>query len=394
MRILLANAILQQRTGTEVVTIELAQALAARGHEVVVYTPLMGDSAEALRARNVRVTDSLHDLDFEAEVIHGNHAVELVHAMIRYPHAPGLFVCHDPGIWFSEPPDLARIRAYVGVCGLTVRRIEQAVPRMAGRVQFVPNAVDLDRFVPRPPLPPSPLRALALTKHSGHLDTLRAACARAGVALDILGPGAGQVVDDLPARLRDCDLVFATARMAIEAMAVGCATIVVDGRGLAGLATSRVAGEWRAMNFGMQALTRPVTEDAVLAEIARYDAGDAAAVSASVRAAQPLSRAVEQYERLYRGIIDRHAPVPADIQGREMSRLMQQWFPAINGVVRACAPVAAAPVDVSPVAAAPVDASPVAAPPVAATPPPEVMRAGFWNRLGRSIDKRFGPKRR
>ena len=36
------------------------------------------------------------------------------------------------------------------------------------------------------------------------------------------------------------DLVFASARSALEAMATGCAVIVLDGRGFAGLVTHDV----------------------------------------------------------------------------------------------------------------------------------------------------------
>src|SRR5205823_3744899 len=73
----------------------------------------------------------------------------------------------------------------------------------------------------------------------------RAACEAAGIEIDVVGAGVGTVVDDLPERLRSADIVFASARMAIEAMAVGCAVVVVDGRGLAGLATTDALGAWR-----------------------------------------------------------------------------------------------------------------------------------------------------
>lgn len=380
MRILLTNVVLSGRTGTEVVTIELAQALAARGHEVVVFSRTVGESGAALRAQHIRVTDRLDELDFEAEVVHGNHNVELVQGLIRYPHAPGLFVCHDPNMWANATPDLSRIRAYVAVCGLTRERIRRELPRVASQIQFIPNAVDLDRFLLRPPLPARPARALALTKHSGHLDTLRAACRRAGLPLDVLGPGAGQIVDDLPSRLRDYDLVFATARMAIEAMAVGCAVIVVDERGLAGLATSQVVEAWRTKNFGMEALTEPVTEQGLAAAIARYDARDAAGVAANVRAAQPLVKIAAQYEAIYRKIAAEHVPVAAEVESRELSRLLQQWLPMLNGVP----PIMASLIEQS---ASSEPRSPEKRP---STRQP---RSGFWNRLGRSIDKRPRLKR-
>ena len=104
-------------------------------------------------------------------------------------------------------------------------------------IDLLPNAVDLDRFRPRDALPERPRRALLLAKNSEHVDAVREASRIAGMQLDEIGSAFGRVVDDLDVRLKDYDLVFATARMALEALAVGCSVIVCDGRGLAGLAS-------------------------------------------------------------------------------------------------------------------------------------------------------------
>src|SRR5919198_1801933 len=71
------------------------------------------------------------------------------------------------------------------------------------------------------------------------------------------------------------DLVFAKARAAIEAIAVGCAVVVVDEHGLAGMATYADLPEWRRWNLGRRLLT-PHDVDAICSTIDRYDPDDAA----------------------------------------------------------------------------------------------------------------------
>lgn len=61
MRILITNIVLRSRTGTEVVTIELATAMARRGHEVAVFSPDVGESGRTLMASGIRVLTGVPD---------------------------------------------------------------------------------------------------------------------------------------------------------------------------------------------------------------------------------------------------------------------------------------------------------------------------------------------
>ena len=96
MRILLTNVSLKGRSGTEVVTIEMASGLVRRGHDVVVFSPELGSSADYLRQAGIRVTDRLDELEFDPDVIHANHTIGVVYGLIRFPRVPAVFVCHDP----------------------------------------------------------------------------------------------------------------------------------------------------------------------------------------------------------------------------------------------------------------------------------------------------------
>jgi hypothetical protein len=53
MRVLATNCSLRGRSGTEIVTIDLALGLRSRGHEVAVFAPLLEKSAEILRDQGI-----------------------------------------------------------------------------------------------------------------------------------------------------------------------------------------------------------------------------------------------------------------------------------------------------------------------------------------------------
>jgi hypothetical protein len=198
---------------------------------------------------------------------------------------------------------MPRIRRYIAVDDTCRERLvrDGAQPE---RIEVVYNAVDLDQYRQRRLLPRRAARALVLTKGAEHLAVVRSAAAKAGLALDELGSGAGAVVDDLPARLPAYDIVIATARMAKEAIAAGCAVVVCDHRGFAGLATAETLDEWRRYNFGRRILAQPTTEDLMMKAFARYDAEDATRVSDIVRAKDNLESHIDRLETIYRSILD------------------------------------------------------------------------------------------
>ena len=125
---------------------------------------------------------------------------------------------------------------------------------------------------------------------------------------------------DIENRLGDYDLVFASARMALEAAAMGCAVIVCDDRGFAGMLSSRNLSSWRPMNFGVGILTLPETPENLHRAIAEYDAADAATVSDELRRSAGAVDYVERYLEVYRRAKERPAP------GREeIAAATAQW---------------------------------------------------------------------
>src|SRR5262249_13887035 len=143
-----------------------------------------------------------------------------------------------------------------------------------------------DQFPPRElPLPQSPRLALAYGNlfDEKSLEPVRQACEKRGIELHVAGVASGSVTTDPAPLLARYDLVFAKARAAIEAMAVGAAVVLcVPGR-LGPMVNSRNFAELRKLNFGIRTLSKRLSVSSLEQEIASYDAADAAVVSSAIR---------------------------------------------------------------------------------------------------------------
>ena len=322
LKILITNAWLDGRGGTESVVRDLATGFLRRGHRPIVYSPHLGEAARELHATGVAVISDLSQMGEAPDVIHGHHYVQTIEAILHFPDVPVLSMIHAWTFFQEKPPLFPQVYRYLAVDQAVRDRLVHIEGVDPARVELLFNAVDLARIPPRPrPLAERPVTALAFTKNKAQIPILQAACDQAGVKLELLGLGAGRVVAAPEEELVRHDLVFATARMALEALCAGCAVVVCDARGLAGMVTPETLPRLRDLNFGLRSLTGRVTVEAIAAEIARYDPAEAALVSGQVREAANLEQTLDHLETLYREAITAFATKAPDASQRRTAML-------------------------------------------------------------------------
>lgn len=335
MRILITNTALAFRAGTELYVRDLADGLMRRGHSVFVYSERLGKFADDLRAANINVVSNLDELDNPPDVIHGHHHLITMMTLLRFPAVPAIYVCHGPDTWQEEPPLFPRIAYYVAVDHACKERISRK-QIAEDRIRLVLNFVDMRRFKPRPPLPATPARALIFSNQawaSTHEPVIRKACKQAGISVDVVGAAAGQVCDAPESILGNYDIVFAKAKSALEALAVGSAVVVCDAAGLGELVTTANVERLRALNFGIRTLTQPLTASAICDQLKRYDPEDALEVSKWVRARATAEAAIDALVKLYELTIEEHRQATAsDFAAEQIA--VARYLSSLDKIIR------------------------------------------------------------
>lgn len=323
MRVLIAGHSLGEFGGVQVYERDLASWLLAQGHSPVVYGTELGVAARQMTQRTIPVTDDLRTITAPVDVIHGDSAIETMAALLHFPDAPAIFVCHGWGNVERTVPRFPRLLRYVAVDDTCADRllVREGIPRE--NVSVILNGIDVPRFPQRPALPAKPRRAIAfgnLAHDLTFVSILRDACRRASIELHVVGEASGTAVSDPASILGQYDLAFAKAKCAMEAMATGLAVILCDMQGIGGMVRSGDLERLRRLNFGIRTLSRPLSADAVLEEIARYDPADARAVSDRIRATASTDLVHESLFELYETVIA--ANVKADRAAEQRAAAM------------------------------------------------------------------------
>ena len=307
MLILITCHELAVRAGSQLYTRDLAVALRREGHRVVVFAPTLGEVAEEIRQHGVATISSLDQLGATPDLIHGQHHLQAMAAMTRFPDVPAIFVCHGWLPWQEAPPRFPSIRRYVAVDSLRRDRLIFEHGIDAGMIEVIENFVDVERFRHRTdPLPPRPRRALLFSNQAGENDlseTIRAVCASRDLDLEIVGYHSGRTVGQPELLLPEFDLVLARGRSALEAMATGAAVILCDIEGDGPMVTPENFEGLRSLNFGVGALQHPLDRDRLARAVDSYDPGQAERVSELVRQRCTLPQAVEKLLRIYHDVL-------------------------------------------------------------------------------------------
>jgi hypothetical protein len=313
LRVLITNYVMSHWTGAELFVRELALDLLRRGHTPIVYTTEIGPLGQKLRNATIPVTDDLNTINTPPDIIHGQHHVETMTALLHFNETPALFYCHGWLPWEERPPRHPRIYRHVAVDDTCRDRLVWEGGVAEERAHVILNSVDLERFKPRSPLPARPRRALVFSNDAlEHTAVVREACARARLALDVAGKDSGRVLEEPETMLGRYDLVFAKGRSALEALAVGASVVLCDAVGHGPLVTSAEVASLRRLNFGVRALQGELNAETLFREISRYDAADAAEVSRRVRADADRGRAFDEVITLYGEVIAEHRAAPRD----------------------------------------------------------------------------------
>lgn len=315
MKILMTNHQLQDPGGSELFILEMASALVRRGHRIAVYTSLPGAVAARLESSGIPVLARPGDCPFQPDLIHGQHHLQAMAALAAWPGVPALYFLHGAAPWEEWPPCHPRIFKYVGTSWRFAAWTAERTGTSPGEVGELRNFFDPERI---PPPPPPRLTGKAGVFHNTlgsdgpSAEALAAGAREAGMDLEWVGKASGRMVENPASWLATCEVVFASGRSAIEAMASGCGVIPISeetlGERVAPANFDRLAG----INFCAEPSDPPITRERVAERLRARDAPGAAEICARVRAEATLDRAVDRLEEFYREVLQAAAARPED----------------------------------------------------------------------------------
>lgn len=271
MRVLCSTAGLVGHGGSESYLVTVGDHLQRLGHDVWLHALELGPAAEDARRLGLRVTGELADVGEPDVALVQDGAVSL-HLAARLPGVPQVFVAHSDVFDLQLPPQVP------GVVAAVVTLYDRVDARVAALAHTPPatrlrQPVDVDRFKPLRALPQRPRRAVALGNyvHSERLALLRAACTDAGIEFHHVGQHGAVGTTGAPQEvLQEADIVFGKARVAVEAMACGCAVYVYDVGGAEGWVTAERYPVLAADNFGGRRDPVGVSAERLRADLTAY----------------------------------------------------------------------------------------------------------------------------
>lgn len=315
MRVLITNNRLDLRGGAESFVGDLARGLQSRGHQVMAYSSDPGHLPRLIEQDGIPVTTDPGGLDFRPDLIHAQHHLDAMTALACLPGVPAVYHCHG-AVWRETPPKHPRIRRYFAMSRTLKERMMIEGNLRDDRIEVVPNSVDLSRFRSPRAIPERPGRVLFYNGHhrpdSPTVAAARASAESLGLDFQTLGWHFGKMTQEPEKELPAYDIVLASGRSAIDAMACGCAVMVLGRDTCAGMVTPENFERYREVNFSAAANLPPPEPSDLVRAMAGFDAAATAEVTRRLRESADSRRMLDRVLGIYEEVIDEHRRSPVD----------------------------------------------------------------------------------
>lgn len=317
MKVLITNNRLDSRGGSETYVETVMVALRQLGHEVIAFSPGLGEVATNLRKLGFEVYDDASRLPAGIDVIHGQHTNAVAQIRRVLPSVPLVFVSHS---WFITMEDPCIDLGPAALVALN-DRIETRLRSMAFapdvRVHRLRQPIEIGFFQGnrRPPAERPRSALLVSRKIRGRLSSIHEACERAGIELRTLR---GESPDPR-VEMAAADIVMASGRSALESMSMARPTLLLDQTVCGGWITEDSWAEIEGDGFGTSDRNDSLTDlDALLAMYSPEFGEQARVLAVHQHAAQDHASALVEIYRSVAGIRS------SEVTGKRLPALIEE----------------------------------------------------------------------
>ncbi|MDB5079370.1 MAG: hypothetical protein JWP00_1294 [Chloroflexi bacterium] len=304
--ILFTNNTLDNLAGSELYIYDLAREYKRRGLQVTCFTLKPGKISERLEKVGIRTTGDLSSVT-DVDLIHAHHRLEFKLAAAYFPQVPLVHASLGPNHPYERPTGgKAIITCNIAISQLIKRILIEHEGICPGKIEVVPNFVNLERFSATRRIEKKPKRVLLLSNYFKEEEAVRKACEAAG-GLELTWIGAASTpVWEVEKYIEQADIIVGKGQSALQAMAMGRAVVVFGPIYSDGLVTAENFEAMAACNFnGMSAMLEqdvPPQKMGVVelaAEFNKFDRDSAEALRDRVRAEFNVGRVAGKLLAIY-----------------------------------------------------------------------------------------------
>ena len=275
LRVLLTNHHLIDFTGSEIYTLTLAEQLAKKGHDVVVYSRYVDKTKILFDEIGIRVVENIDEIkNIHFDVAHVHHNINAMELRNIFPELPIVYLSQGVIPFLEQPPVIdLHISKYFSLSDEVANNlISSGIPH--SKIILLGNMIDEIKFLPRSGINENPRNALVI---SGRIDSekenvIRNACSELNINLKFIGGRFGEVSQhEIKTLIEESDVVFSLGRGAIEAMMMGRAVIIYDYLGGDGMITENNFTEIKKNNFSGRRFKKNFSVIELINEIKKYD---------------------------------------------------------------------------------------------------------------------------
>lgn len=335
MKVLITNANFETRGGTQGFVRCLTSGLESLGHLVLAYTNDPDQSRRLVKDDRLPMVTDIENPPFLPDVIHAQHHLDAMPALTALPEVPAIYHSHG-AIWKDCVVKHPRIYRYLAMSRTSAHRIAVESNISPNDIEIFPNAVDLERFTKVRALPERPGRVLFFNRHhtadSATVSAIREATSKCGLELDCIGYYFGRLTEEPENVLPSYDIVFASGLSAIEALASGCAVVVLGRTSCGEMVQPENFDALRSTNFSIATNSPPPSAEKIEVQLDRYSPKGCSLVTERIRREADFRKSVTRLVEIYQSVIEQHRTRSPDPRAESLA--MSKYLRRIVPVVR------------------------------------------------------------
>jgi MoaA/NifB/PqqE/SkfB family radical SAM enzyme len=278
LKILLTNHHLTGYTGSEILTLTLAQYLKFNGHNVVVYSKYLNKIVNEFADFDIKVVDNLEEIKYEKfDIAHIHHNISLLEVRNTFPLLPIVFLSQGVIPFLEQPPliDLA-ISKYLAISEeVKLNLMDYGISD--SNIEVIGNLVKTESFKVKNKINPSPKNVLVISGKidDGKVEIINKACSKLNLNVEYIGGRFGEFNQQTVVnKIEASDIIITLGRGAIESMIAGRSVIVYDYQGADGMITNESYDEIKKHNFSGRRYGKDYNVDDLVKEIQKYNIDD------------------------------------------------------------------------------------------------------------------------